>query len=207
MQRKFFGAFVFLAITAAVSGCADKHSDSHTIIIELADPYDKEEESPSSNKQETENCIEEVEQQSTSCSEIESDNCELFKYPQIKGLSTEIDISYTNISANDPIISLVLADIIPKLNAKDFDITDVQAYLNDEKIIPYGDLSFTLMIDSDSDVILFKSDSDGKLISESLEIVNGMVSYETANCGHWIVIKTTLEESSSELDMLETVVD
>ena len=70
--------------------------------------------------------------------EITTDSDE--RYPQIEGLSDNVTLSYTQIGSDDPIIGLVIADILPDIHAKDLNITNVQAYRMRTlvKMIPAG---------------------------------------------------------------------
>ena len=102
------------AACAAVSGCAEKKEGPQTIIIELADPADIEESSMADESASTE--VPESESESFA-EEIATDSDE--RYPQIEGLSDNVTLSYTQIGSDDPIIGLVIADILPDIHAKD----------------------------------------------------------------------------------------
>ena len=48
---------------------------------------------------------------------------------------------------------------------------------------------------------MYRLDENGKLVSENLEVTDGAVSYQTSDCGRWMVINTVLDatqESTSE---------
>ena len=201
MRKKFFIiGTITAAACAAVSGCTEKKEGPQTIIIELADPTDIEESSMADESASTE--VPETEFESESfAEEITTDSDE--RYPQIEGLSDNVTLSYTQIGSNDPIIGLVIADILPDIHAKDLDITNVQAYIDDEEVVPYGDVTFSMDVDPDSQVVLYKLDENGKITSEQLEVTDGTVSYQTSKCGRWLVISSHLE-SETETETMES---
>lgn len=182
------------AACAAVSGCAEKKEGPQTIIIELADPADIEESSMADESASTE-------VPESFAEEITTDSDE--RYPQIEGLSDNVTLSYTQIGSDDPIIGLVIADILPDIHAKDLDITNVQAYIDDEEVVPYGDVTFSMDVDPDSQVVLYKLDENGKITSEQLEVTDGTVSYQTSKCGRWLIISSNLE-SETETETMES---
>ena len=59
---------------------------------------------------------------------------------------------------------------------------NVQAYIDDEEVVPYGDVTFSMDVDPDSQVVLYKLDENGKITSEQLEVTDGTVSYQTSKC-------------------------
>lgn len=184
------------AACAAVSGCAEKKEGPQTIIIELADPADIEESSMADESASTE-----VPESESFAEEIATDSNE--RYPQIEGLSDNVTLSYTQIGSDDPIIGLVIADLLPDIHAKDLDITNVQAYIDDEEVVPYGDVTFSMDVDPDSQVVLYKLDENGKIASEQLEVTDGTVSYQTSKCGRWLIISSNLE-SETETETMES---
>ena len=184
------------AACAAVSGCAEKKEGPQTIIIELADPADIEESSMADESASTE-----VPESESFAEEIATDSDE--RYPQIEGLSDNVTLSYTQIGSDDPIIGLVIADILPDIHAKDLDITNVQAYIDDEEVVPYGDVTFSMDVDPDSQVVLYKLDENVKIASEQLEVTDGTVSYQTSKCGRWLIISSNLE-SETETETMES---
>lgn len=184
------------AACAAVSGCAEKKEGPQTIIIELADPADIEESSMADESASTE-----VPESESFAEEIATDSDE--RYPQIEGLSDNVTLSYTQIGSDDPIIGLVIADILPDIHAKDLDITNVQAYIDDEEVVPYGDVTFSMDVDPDSQVVLYKLDENGKIASEQLEVTDGTVSYQTSKCGRWLIISSNLE-TETETETMES---
>ena len=201
MRKKFFIiGTITAAACAAVSGCAEKKEGPQTIIIELADPTDIEESSMADESASTE--VPETEFESESfAEEITTDSDE--RYPQIEGLSDNVTLSYTQIGSDDPIIGLVIADILPDIHAKDLNITNVQAYIDDEEVVPYGDVTFSMDVDPDSQVVLYKLDENGKITSEQLEVTDGTVSYQTSKCGRWLIISSNLE-SETETETMES---
>ena len=202
MRKKFFIiGTITAAACAAVSGCAEKKEGPQTIIIELADPTDIEESSMADESASTE--VPETEFESESFAEEMTTDSSDEKYPQIEGLSDNVTLSYTQIGSDDPIIGLVIADILPDIHAKDLDITNVQAYIDDEEVVPYGDVTFSLDVDPDSQVVLYKLDENGKITSEQLEVTDGTVSYQTSKCGRWLVINSHLE-SETETETMES---
>lgn len=182
------------AACTAVYGCAEKKEGPQTIIIELADPADIEESSMANESASTE-------VPESFAEEITTDSDE--RYPQIEGLSNNVTLSCTQIGSDDPIIGLVIADILPDIHAKNLDITNVQAYIDDEEVVPYGDVTFSMDVDPDSQVVLYKLDENGKITSEQLEVTDGTVSYQTSKCGRWLVISSHLE-SETETETMES---
>lgn len=198
MRKNFLIIGTITAACAAVSGCAEKKEGPQTIIIELADPADIEESSMADESASTE--VPESESESFA-EEITTDSDE--RYPQIEGLSDNVTLSYTQIGTDDPIIGLVIADILPDIHAKDLNITNVQAYIDDEEVVPYGDVTFSMDVDPDSQVVLYKLDENGKITSEQLEVTDGTVSYQTSKCGRWLIISSNLE-SETETETMES---
>ena len=198
MRKNFLIIGTITAACAAVSGCAEKKEGPQTIIIELADPADIEESSMADESASTE--VPESESESFA-EEITTDSDE--RYPQIEGLSDNVTLSYTQIGSDDPIIGLVIADILPDIHAKDLDITNVQAYIDDEEVVPYGDVTFSMDVDPDSQVVLYKLDENGKIASEQLEVTDGTVSYQTSKRGRWLIINSHLE-SETETETMES---
>ena len=143
----------------------------------------------------------EVPESESFAEEIATDSDE--RYPQIEGLSDNVTLSYTQIGSDDPIIGLVIADLLPDIHAKDLDITNVQAYIDDEEVVPYGDVTFSMDVDPDSQVVLYKLDENGKIASEQLEVTDGTVSYQTSKCGRWLIISSNLE-SETETETMES---
>lgn len=208
MRRKILTTTAILSATcmaAALSGCAEKKEGPQTIIIELADPSDEKEtlESMEDTSEEAEETSVEAlsESETMEQTQDEAQVPEETLNPQIEGLSDSIELSYTQVSSSDPIIGMVIADILPDIHAENLDITNVQAYMDGEEIVPYGDITFNLNVDPDAQVVLYRLDENGKLVSENLEVTDGAISYQTSDCGRWLVINTVLDattESTSE---------
>ena len=92
-------------------------------------------------------------------------------------------MSYIQISSSDPIISLLLANVLPDVKVQDFDITNAQAYQNGEEIVPAGEITFTMTVEPETNVTLYRLNEDGELVSETLEVTDGTVSYQSTGCG------------------------
>ena len=195
-MRKQFLVTGMIAITAcaAAAGCTEKKEGPQTIIIELADPSDVEESSMAEESEASTEAGNESEEASSVAEEVATDD--VTGYPQIEGLSYNVTLSYTQIGSDDPIIGMVIADILPEIHAKDLDITNIQAYMDDEEIVPYGDVTFSMNVDPDAQVVLYKLDENGKITSEKMEVTDGAVSYQTSKCGRWIVISSNLESET-----------
>lgn len=203
-MRKQFLVTGMIAITAcaAVAGCTEKKEGPQTIIIELADPSDVEESSMAEEPEASTEAENESEEASSVAEEVATDD--VTGYPQIEGLSDNVTLSYTQIGSDDPIIGMVIADILPEIHAKDLDITNIQAYMDDEEIVPYGDVTFSMNVNPDAQVVLYKLDENGKITSEKMEVTDGAVSYQTSKCGRWIVISSNLEsETEAEIVTVE----
>lgn len=201
MRKKFlFTGMLTMAAFAAVttSGCAEKKEGPQTVIIELSDPSDAVEELTTDAAVEETSEAATAEATSTEAidTEFDSQDAEVNGYPQIEGLSDDVTLSYTQIGSADPIIGMVIAEILPDIHATDLDITSVQAYKDAEEVIPAGDLTFSLDVAPDASVVLYRLDAEGKVTSEQLEVTDGTVSYQTSNCGRWLVINTNLESES-----------
>ena len=122
----------FAAVTT--SGCAEKKEGPQTVIIELADPSDAVEELTTDAAVEETSEAATAEATSTEAidTEFDSQDAEVNGYPQIEGLSDDVTLSYTQIGSADPIIGMVIAEILPDIHATDMDITSVQAYKDAE---------------------------------------------------------------------------
>ena len=129
--------------------------------------------------------------------DLEAEN---LRVPEIEGLSDMIELSYTRVSFSDPLVGMVIADMLPDVHAENLEIINVQAYIDDEEVIPYGDITFSLHVDSEEQVILYRLDQEGELVSQSLEVTDGIVSYQTSGCGRWMVIHTVLDPEEEELE-------
>ena len=140
---------------------------------------------------------------SESDKEMETGETQSEEMPEIIGFEENVEFAYKQVSSNDPIIGLLLENVIPDVQVKDFEITDAQAYQNGERVTPTGEITFTLNVEPDASVILYRLNADGELVSEALEVTDGAVSYESTGCGRWLILDTLLEqeiESVSESD-------
>lgn len=212
MRRKILTVSAILSATcmaAALSGCAEKKEGPQTIIIELADPSDEKE--TLENLVETSEAAEETSEAATQDGTHEETSIsEEASNPQIEGLSDSIELSYTQVGSSDPIIGMVIADILPDIHAENLDVTSVQAYMDGEEVVPYGDITFHLNVDPEAQVVLYRLDENGKLVSENLDVTDGAVSYQTSDCGHWLVINTVLDApqeatSQSNLESIQEI--
>ena len=127
--------------------------------------------------------------------------------PEITGFSVGVDLSYTQISSSDPIISLLLANVLPDVKVQDFDITNAQAYQNGEEIVPAGEITFTMTVEPETNVTLYRLNEDGELVSETLEVTDGTVSYQSTGCGRWLILDTLLEQETEAMSESETEVN
>jgi hypothetical protein len=127
--------------------------------------------------------------------------------PEIIGFSDGVELSYTQISSSDPIISLLLANVLPDVKVQDFDITNAQAYQNGEEIVPAGEITFTMTVEPETNVTLYRLNEDGELVSETLEVTDGTVSYQSTGCGRWLILDTLLEQETEAMSESETEVN
>ena len=174
------------------SGKAGRRTDN---IVELADLSDQQETVEDASEEESQAMSEsDTETEETSGSmEIVSEQDDM---PQIIGFSDQVELSYTQISSDDPIIGLMLSNILSDVQAKDFEITDVQAYQNGTEIIPVGEVMFQLNVEPEATVTLYRLNKDGELVSETLEVTDGTVSYQSTGCGRWLILDTLLEQET-----------
>ena len=156
----------------------DKPDGAQTIIIELADPSDQVEETKEELSEES---------ISESDTEMQTGETQSEEMPEIIGFEENVEFAYKQVSSNDPIIGLLLENVIPDVQVKDFEITDAQAYQNGERVTPTGEITFTLNVEPDASVILYRLNADGELVSEALEVTDGAVSYESTGCGRWLI--------------------
>ena len=123
---------------------------------------------------------------------------------EIIGFEENVEFAYKQVSSNDPIIGLLLENVIPDVQVKDFEITDAQAYQNGERVTPTGEITFTLNVEPDASVILYRLNADGELVSEALEVTDGAVSYESTGCGRWLILDTLLEQETESVSESDT---
>lgn len=193
MRKNIIVGIAIFATCALFSGCTEKKEGIQTIIIELSDPNDM-----------VETTTEKGEEISAESFQSEYESASNTELVEIDGLSDQIELVYTQIKLDDPIIGMIAADAIPDmqtkdLQAKNMDVYDVQAYIGGEEVIPAGEVTFNLGIDPDAQAILYRLNQDAELTSEEMEIAEGTVSYKTQGCGHWIVINMQLEQETEEV--------
>lgn len=184
-MRKNFVYCVAIAGCAAMAmaGCSaeERTNGAKTFIIEMdGTAYVTEEETSEEISSEVESEPEE------SSSEAET---------------SQIEYIYSNISSNEDIVKLVVADMFDDLDVNYLDITDVRAARDGKAVIPEETISFNVEVEDGADVILYRLDSKGELESEALVAEDGTVSFGSDGCGHWIIVNTDInakEESSSE---------
>ncbi len=126
------------------------------------------------------------------------------KYIIISYSIVKVNSLAVHASSDDPIISLMISNILPDVQAKDFEITDVQAYQNGTETVPTGEVTFQLNVEPEATVTLYRLNKDGELVAETLEVMDGTVSYQSTGCGRWLVLDTSVEldtEPVSESDM------
>lgn len=191
MRRTLMYSLIGLVGCTWLAGCQEKPEGVQTIIVELADPSDQQE-TEATNEEESQDVSElDTEAEETSSStEIALDQNNM---PQIIGFSDQVALSYAQISADDPIIGLMISNILPNVQAKDFEITDVQAYQNGAEVVPTEDITFQLNVDPEATVTLYRLNADGELVAEPLKVTDGMVSYQSTGCGRWLILDTLLE--------------
>lgn len=204
MRRKLIYSLIGLVGCTWLAGCQEKPEGAQTIIIELADPTDMQE-----NNTAVEGEIEAEESASEADAETMTDAQEMLTVavPEIIGFSDGVELSYTQISSSDPIISLLLANVLPDVKVQDFDITNAQAYQNGEEIVPAGEITFTMTVEPETNVTLYRLNEDGELVSETLEVTDGTVSYQSTGCGRWLILDTLLEQGTEVMSESETEVN
>ena len=70
----------------------------------------------------------------------------------------------------------MISNILPNVQAKDFEITDVQAYQNGAEVVPTEDITFQLNVDPEATVTLYRLNADGELVAEPLKVTDGIIS-------------------------------
>lgn len=206
-KEKIMLGLIGLGGCAVFAGCQEKPDGPQTIIIELSDPEDQwETESESISESETTQEAAEAEPtaEKSTAEELTEEETAVKEEQKIQldGLDEEVCLEYTHIASDDPIISLIAAGMLPEgVELKDFTVTDVQAYLNGEEIIPAGEVTFSLPVEDGTQVVLYRLDEEGELVKETLEAVNGVVSYQSQGCGRWMVLDAGLEaETEAETE-------
>ena len=207
MKKTLVYSLIGLVGCTWLAGCnQEKPEGAQTIIVELADLSDPQETVEDASEEESQAMSEsDTETEETSGSmEIVSEQDDM---PQIIGFSDQVELSYTQISSDDPIIGLMLSNILSDVQAKDFEITDVQAYQNGTEIIPVGEVMFQLNVEPEATVTLYRLNKDGELVSETLEVTDGTVSYQSTGCGRWLILDTLLEQETEAVSESETEVN
>ena len=207
MKKTLVYSLIGLVGCTWLAGCnQEKPEGAQTIIVELADLSDPQETVEDASEEESQAVSEsDTETEETSGSmEIVSEQDDM---PQIIGFSDQVELSYTQISSDDPIIGLMLSNILSDVQAKDFEITDVQAYQNGTEIIPVGEVMFQLNVEPEATVTLYRLNKDGELVSETLEVTDGTVSYQSTGCGRWLILDTLLEQETEAVSESETEVN
>ena len=195
MRKTLICSLIGLVGCTWMAGCQDKPDGAQTIIIELADPSDQVEETKEEMPEES---------VSESDKEMETGETQSEEMPEIIGFEENVEFAYKQVSSNDPIIGLLLENVIPDVQVKDFEITDAQAYQNGERVTPTGEITFTLNVEPDASVILYRLNADGELVSEALEVTDGAVSYESTGCGRWLILDTLLEQETESVSESDT---
>lgn len=185
MRKTLICSLIGLVGCTWMAGCQDKPDGAQTIIIELADPSDQVEETKEEMPEES---------VSESDTEMETGETQSEEMPEIIGFEENVEFAYKQVSSNDPIIGLLLENVIP----------DVQAYQNGERVTPTGEITFTLNVEPDASVILYRLNADGELVSEALEVTDGAVSYESTGCGRWLILDTLLEQETESVSESDT---
>ena len=207
MKKTLVYSLIGLVGCTWLAGCnQEKPEGAQTIIVELADLSDPQETVEDASEEESQAVSEsDTETEETSGSmEIVSEPDDM---PQIIGFSDQVELSYTQISSDDPIISLMISNILPDVQAKDFEITDVQAYQNGTETVPTGEVTFQLNVEPEATVTLYRLNKDGELVAETLEVTDGTVSYQSTGCGRWLVLDTLLEQETEAVSESETEVN
>ena len=195
MRKTLICSLIGLVGCTWMAGCQDKPDGAQTIIIELADPSDQVEETKEEMPEES---------VSESDTEMETGETQSEEMPENIGFEENVEFAYKQVSSNDPIIGLLLENVIPDVQVKDFEITDAQAYQNGERVTPTGEITFTLNVEPDASVILYRLNADGELVSEALEVTDGAVSYESTGCGRWLILDTLLEQETESVSESDT---
>ena len=61
--------------------------------------------------------------------------------------------------------------------------------------------------DMQENVTLYRLNEDGELVSETLEVTDGTVSYQSTGCGRWLILDTLLEQETEAMSESETEVN
>ena len=107
-----------------------------------------------------------------------------------------------NIDANFKLASNLQSMIKEKYNfeEEDFKIAELE-------IVPAGEITFTMTVEPETNVTLYRLNEDGELVSETLEVTDGTVSYQSTGCGRWLILDTLLEQETEAMSESETEVN
>ena len=53
-----------------------------------------------------------------------------------------------------------------------------------------------MTVEPETNVTLYRLNEDGELVSETLEVTDGTVSYQSTGCGRWLILDTLLEQET-----------
>ena len=196
-KNKWILAAVGFLLAASLAGCTGrtKEAGPHKIILELADPNDARESEP-----ETDGAGEAAE--TVTEPETGADSAAETRAAQIMGLSKDIRLEYTKIASDDPVVALATKKLLPDGTAlSDFSFSDIQANEGDSdtKVVPAGTVTFTLNVPEENAlVLLYHLNEKGQVVETELLAENGTVSYDTEDCGHWIVLDETVQDPETE---------
>ena len=104
MRKTLICSLIGLVGCTWMAGCQDKPDGAQTIIIELADPSDQVEETKEEMPEES---------VSESDTEMETGETQSEEMPEIIGFEENVEFAYKQVSSNDPIIGLLLENVIP----------------------------------------------------------------------------------------------
>lgn len=104
MRKTLICSLIGLVGCTWMAGCQDKPDGAQTIIIELADPSDQVEETKEELSEES---------ISESDTEMQTGETQSEEMPEIIGFEENVVFAYKQVSSNDPIIGLLLENVIP----------------------------------------------------------------------------------------------
>lgn len=64
-----------------------------------------------------------------------------------------------------------------------------------------------MTVEPETNVTLYRLNEDGELVSETLEVTDGTVSYQSTGCGRWLILDTLLEQGTEVMSESETEVN
>lgn len=207
-MRKLVYSVISLVGVIALGGCQTKQDGPQTVIVELAESgagnHVSETDTALSDREragadmetETEESVSETDTQETSAADVRD--------VRIEGLSAGYEIYDTELQESDPILELLARKIVPEVRTKEFTIRDVQLLYNGEEAVPEEEITFFLPVEEDAQVILYRleeEEGEDYLKSETLEVVDGQVSYQAANCGRWMILSVDMEQTAESSDI------